>query len=130
MTSQSPAPAEEQESLFPKGSYGPAETLRLVLEICPGERPLQPEFGCAIHQLDERNLQREELVAGLMEEALDRWLPALRVQRVEVDSLVDGRLSARAWIGGRCESFVVSLRKGTQPNDVLPANPAQRGGES
>ena len=101
---------EQRLDLFPRGHLKPVEMIRLVLEVRPGERPLQPEFGCSIRDLGQEGLVVPQLVAGLMEEAIERWLPALQVQRVEVDSVTQEKVSARVWLGGRCESFTVRLR--------------------
>jgi len=61
------------------------DTVRLVLEVRPGERPLLPEFGCRIHSLHSLGTEGErQVAAALAEEALERWVPWLGVERVEV----------------------------------------------
>ncbi|MFE7165884.1 GPW/gp25 family protein [Streptomyces sp. NPDC057616] len=62
------------------------EAIRLVLSTSPGERPMRPDFGCAIHDLvfapvNEQTagrIQHEVLVS------LDRWEPRIEVEEVEV----------------------------------------------
>jgi phage baseplate assembly protein W len=61
------------------------DTVRLILEIAPGERRLEPEFGCRMHdlpRLDSHALR--QVAAALAEEALERWAPWLGAERVEV----------------------------------------------
>lgn len=67
------------------GGAGPELTIRRVIETVPGERALQPSFGCAVHRL-ERVLDASEraVAAALIEESLERWVPWLGVSRVEV----------------------------------------------
>ncbi|WP_042422535.1 GPW/gp25 family protein [Streptacidiphilus anmyonensis] len=62
------------------------EAMRLVLATAPGERPMRPEFGCAIHDMvfapvneaTAGRIQHEVLVS------LDRWEPRIEVEDVEV----------------------------------------------
>jgi phage baseplate assembly protein W len=71
---------------------------RLVLEIVPGERRLLPEFGCRIHLLPSIATEAERhLAAALVEEALDLWVPYLRIDRAEVLGVEGGwiRLALR-----------------------------------
>jgi hypothetical protein len=61
------------------------ERLRLVLEVEPGERPLLPEFGCAVHRMPSIESEHERQIAAvLVEEALERWAPWARVRRADV----------------------------------------------
>ncbi|MGP4004432.1 GPW/gp25 family protein [Streptomyces sp. 8N706] len=64
------------------------EAIRLVLATAPGERPMRPEFGCAIHDLvfapvneDTAGRIQQEVRAGL-----DRWEPRIEVHDVEVST--------------------------------------------
>ncbi|MET9383045.1 GPW/gp25 family protein [Streptomyces sp. NPDC002928] len=67
------------------------EAVRLVLSTAPGERPMRPDFGCAIHDLvfapvNEQTagrIQHEVLVS------LDRWEPRIEVDEVEVTAGTD-----------------------------------------
>ncbi|EHN72600.1 GPW/gp25 family protein [Streptomyces coelicoflavus] len=64
------------------------EAMQLVLATAPGERPMRPEFGCAIHDLvfapvNEQTagrIQHEVLVS------LDRWEPRIEVHEVDVSA--------------------------------------------
>ena len=61
------------------------ESIRLILGTAPGERPMRPEFGCAIH--DHVFAPADASTAGRLEfeveAALDRWEP--RIQEIGVD---------------------------------------------
>lgn len=61
------------------------EAIALVLGTAPGERPMRPEYGCAIHDFvfapaDATTAGR---IAYEVRVSLDRWEP-----RVEVDDVV------------------------------------------
>lgn len=62
------------------------EAMRLVLATAPGERPMRPEFGCAIHDLVFAPVN--EQTAGRIQHevyvSLDRWEPRIEVQDVDV----------------------------------------------
>ncbi|MGP3967257.1 GPW/gp25 family protein [Streptomyces sp. 6N223] len=62
------------------------EAMRLVLATAPGERPMRPEFGCAIHDLVFAPVN--EQTAGRIQydvyTSLDRWEPRIEVHDVEV----------------------------------------------
>jgi uncharacterized protein len=69
------------------------QSIRLILSTAPGERPMRPEFGCAIHEhvfapADGRTAGRIELA---VREALRRWEP-----RVDVLDVTVGRHPAEA----------------------------------
>jgi phage baseplate assembly protein W len=62
------------------------EAMRLVLATAPGERPMRPEFGCAIHDLvfapvNDRTIGR---IRYEVRTCLDRWEPRIEVGSVEV----------------------------------------------
>ncbi|MFC1418216.1 GPW/gp25 family protein [Streptacidiphilus cavernicola] len=62
------------------------EAMQLVLATAPGERPMRPEFGCAIHDLVFAPVN--EATAGRIQHevrgCLDRWEPRIEVEDVEV----------------------------------------------
>ncbi|KNE78758.1 MULTISPECIES: GPW/gp25 family protein [Streptomyces] len=62
------------------------EAIRLVLATAPGERPMRPEYGCAIHDLVFAPVN--ESTAGRIQSevrsSLDRWEPRIEVDEVEV----------------------------------------------
>jgi uncharacterized protein len=62
------------------------ESIRLVLGTATGERPMRPEFGCAIH--DEVFAPASPAtfgrIAADVRSSLRRWEPRIAVQEVEV----------------------------------------------
>lgn len=62
------------------------EAMRLILATAPGERPMRPEFGCAIHDLVFAPVN--EQTAGRIQHevyvTLDRWEPRIEVHDVDV----------------------------------------------
>jgi phage baseplate assembly protein W len=64
-----------------------AQAIAIVLATAPGERPMRPEFGCAIH--DHVFAELDALTLGEMEravrEALARWEPRIEVISVGFD---------------------------------------------
>jgi phage baseplate assembly protein W len=74
------------------------ESMRLILATAPGERPMRPEFGCAVHDFvfapaDATTAGR---IAYEVRAALERWEP--RVEIVEVEVTVDPVAAATLWI--------------------------------
>ena len=62
------------------------EAIALVLGTAPGERPMRPEFGCAIHDFvfapaDATTAGR---IAYEVRASLDRWEPRIEVTDVDV----------------------------------------------
>ncbi|MFD0203264.1 hypothetical protein B0I31_110233 [Saccharothrix carnea] len=62
------------------------ESIRLILATAPGERPMRPEFGCAIHDLvfapaDAATAGR---IAYEVRLALERWEPRITLTDVSV----------------------------------------------
>jgi uncharacterized protein len=72
------------------------ESIRLILETAPGERPMRPEFGCAIH--DFVFAPADAATAGQLayevRAALDRWEPRIDLDDVQVrfDDVDNGTL--------------------------------------
>ncbi|BCL29568.1 GPW/gp25 family protein [Streptomyces aurantiacus] len=62
------------------------EAIQLVMATVPGERPMRPEFGCAIHDMVFAPIN-EETAGRIQHEvytSLDRWEPRIEVHEVEV----------------------------------------------
>jgi uncharacterized protein len=53
------------------------ESIRLILATAPGERPMRPEFGCAIHDFvfAPADAATAGQIAFEVRTALDRWEP-------------------------------------------------------
>lgn len=62
------------------------EAIRLILGTAYGERPMRPEFGCAIHDLVFGNADSETAarVAYEVRASLVRWEPRIEVLGVDV----------------------------------------------
>jgi len=69
------------------------ESIRLILATAPGERPMRPEFGCAVHDyvFAPADAATAGDIAYAVRVALDRWEPRITLEDVfvrfdEVDS--------------------------------------------
>nr|MBA2571026.1 GPW/gp25 family protein [Chloroflexota bacterium] len=62
------------------------EAIRLILATAPGERPMRPEFGCAIHDLvfASADAATAGRVAHEVRTALTRWEPRVEILGVEI----------------------------------------------
>jgi len=69
------------------------ESIRIILETAPGERPMRPEFGCGIHDFVYAPADAE--TAGRLgyevRAALARWEPRIEVNDVVVTIDTDDR---------------------------------------
>jgi phage baseplate assembly protein W len=63
------------------------ESIRIVLSTAPGERPMRPDFGCAIHDFvfAPADAATAGQIAFEVRAALDRWEPRVDVLEVRVD---------------------------------------------
>ncbi|HEX2300557.1 MAG TPA: GPW/gp25 family protein [Pseudonocardiaceae bacterium] len=63
-----------------------AESIRIILGTAPGERPMRPEFGCAIHDLvfAPADASTAGQLAYHVRLALDRWEPRIDLEDVVV----------------------------------------------
>ena len=61
--------------------------MRMILSTAPGERPMRPDFGCAIWDLlfEPINTNTVGLMAEATIEALSRWEPRIEVDDVDVE---------------------------------------------
>lgn len=62
------------------------ESIRLILATAPGERPMRPEFGCAVHDyvFAPADSSTAGSVSYAVRVALDRWEPRIEVRDVVV----------------------------------------------
>ena len=63
------------------------EAIGLILATSPGERPMRPQFGCAVHDyvfetVDAYTVGRLERAVRI---ALDRWEPRIEVLAIDID---------------------------------------------
>lgn len=72
------------------------EAIRLILGTAPGERPMRPEFGCAVHDyvFAPADVGTAGQLAYEVRLALERWEPRIDVAEVSVrfDAVDDGVL--------------------------------------
>ncbi|RLK58259.1 GPW/gp25 family protein [Actinokineospora cianjurensis] len=72
------------------------ESIRLILGTSPGERPMRPEFGCAIHDLvfAPADAATAGQLAYEVRISLERWEPRITLDDVVVgfDAVDDGML--------------------------------------
>ncbi|MEV6954692.1 GPW/gp25 family protein [Streptomyces sp. NPDC051183] len=73
---------------------GPADveqSVRLILNTEPGERPMRPEFGCAVRDyvFDSFDFSTSAALAQEVRRALERWEPRIVVDDVRVVRTVD-----------------------------------------
>ena len=72
------------------------ESIRLILGTAPGERPMRPAFGCAIHDLvfAPAVAATAGRIAYEVRLSLERWEPRIELTDVVVrfDEVEDGRL--------------------------------------
>jgi phage baseplate assembly protein W len=72
------------------------ESIRLILGTAPGERPMRPEFGCAIHEFAfaPADAGTAGQIVYEVRAALERWEPRIDVDTVLVrfDDVDNGML--------------------------------------
>jgi uncharacterized protein len=63
------------------------QAIRLILGTAPGERPMRPEFGCAVHDFIFDNIDAELIghVEAAIHSALARWEPRIDVTSLTFD---------------------------------------------
>ncbi|GAA1214609.1 GPW/gp25 family protein [Kitasatospora nipponensis] len=106
------------------------ESITLILATAPGERPMRPEFGCAVHEhvFARADEDTAGLIAYEVRRALDRWEPRIEVEDVEVS--FDTQDSGTLYIDIR---YTVrgtnSPRNLVFPFYVIPLHDDTRGGD-
>lgn len=72
------------------------ESIRIILATSPGERPMRPEFGCAVHDyvFAPADASTAGDIAYVVKVALERWEPRIELEGVEVrfDEVEQGTL--------------------------------------
>ena len=60
------------------------QAIFIILMTALGERVMRPEFGCRIHELifDPANNQTAATAERYVQEALARWEPRIRIERI------------------------------------------------
>ncbi|MEI2732808.1 MAG: GPW/gp25 family protein [Dermatophilaceae bacterium] len=68
------------------GSREIEESIRLILATSPGERPMRPEFGCAVHDyvFAPADASTAGDIAYVVRVALERWEPRIELEGIDV----------------------------------------------
>lgn len=63
------------------------QAIRVILGTAPGERPMRPEFGCAVHDFVFDTIDAELVgrVNAAVHTALARWEPRIEVLSLDFD---------------------------------------------
>jgi phage baseplate assembly protein W len=105
------------------------ESIRLIVGTAYGERPMRPEFGCAVHDyvFAPADATTAGQIAYEVRLSLERWEPRIEVLEVEVDT--DPRDDATLWIDIHYEHRGTNdPRNLVFPFYVIPAEPGAAAG--
>jgi phage baseplate assembly protein W len=83
-----PLAADQRGALSLAHGIGDIEqAIRLILGTAPGERPMRPEFGCAVHDFVFDTIDAEMIgrVDTAVHQALARWEPRIRVLALDFE---------------------------------------------
>ena len=110
--------------LLVSGEHDIDQSIRLIIDTRPGERPMRPEFGCGVHeQVFERlDAQTTGKLEVAIRAALDRWEPRVQVEAIdfEPDTGPDGVSMLRIGLTYRVRA-TNSRRNLVHPFYVIPA---------
>jgi uncharacterized protein len=102
------------------------QAINLILSTAPGERPMRPEFGCAVHDYLFDVIDGETIgnVLAAIRSALTRWEPRIDIESLDSDlsEVDDGRLIIT--IGYRVRA-TNAKRNLVYPFYVIPAEEAE-----
>jgi len=64
-----------------------AQAISIILATAPGERPMRPEFGCAVHDhvFDVLDASAFGAIESAVRQAIERWEPRASVLAVDFD---------------------------------------------
>jgi uncharacterized protein len=99
------------------------QAIRLILSTAPGERPMRPEFGCAVHDCVFERIDADTLarIDQAVRVALDRWEPRIALEEVTFETRREGELLVNLGYRLRATSDVRNL---VFPFYVVPAEEA------
>jgi phage baseplate assembly protein W len=109
-----------------RGEDDTAQAIRIILGTVPGERPMRPEFGCAIHDF-VFDIIDAELVGKIdtaVRVALDRWEPRIDLESIDFDlsRMADGVIEIWIAYSIRATSRLHNL---VYPFYVIPADESE-----
>jgi uncharacterized protein len=102
------------------------QALHVILSTAPGERPMRPEFGCAVHDFIFDTIDAETV--GKMEvairNAITRWEPRIDVDAIDfgLDEVTEGRLQITIGYRIRATNAKYNL---VYPFYVIPAEESE-----
>ena len=64
-----------------------AQAISIILATAPGERPMRPEFGCAVHDhvFEVLDASAFGAIENAVRQAIERWEPRVTVSAVDFD---------------------------------------------
>jgi uncharacterized protein len=70
------------------------QAIGIILSTAPGERPMRPEFGCAVHDCVFERIEADTLarIDRAVRVALDRWEPRIDVEDIVFETRREGEL--------------------------------------
>ncbi len=70
------------------------QAIEIILSTAPGERPMRPEFGCAVHDCVFERIEADTLarIDEAVRVALDRWEPRIVLDEVSFETRREGEL--------------------------------------
>ena len=70
------------------------QAIRIILSTAPGERPMRPEFGCAVHECLFERIEADTLarIDKAVRVALDRWEPRIAIEDIVFENRSEGEL--------------------------------------
>jgi uncharacterized protein len=99
------------------------QAIGLILSTAPGERPMRPEFGCAVHDCVFERIDADTLarIDQAVRVALDRWEPRIDLDDVAFETRREGELLVHLRFSLRATNDVRNL---VFPFYVVPAEEA------
>ena len=99
------------------------QAIRIILSTAPGERPMRPEFGCAVHDCVFERIEADTLarIDQAVRVALDRWEPRVAIEDIVFESRREGELLVHLRYRLRATNDVRNL---VFPFYVVPAEDA------
>jgi phage baseplate assembly protein W len=109
-----------------RGEADVEQAIAIILGTAPGERPMRPEFGCAVHDyvFDTIDASTVGRMGAAIREALDRWEPRIEVLGLDfgLDRAAHGELEVTVSYRVRATN---TRRNLVYPFYVIPADEAE-----
>ena len=103
-----------------RGEIDVDQAIRIILSTAPGERPMRPEFGCAVHDCVFERIEADTLarIDQAVRVALDRWEPRIAIEDIAFEARREGELLVHLRYRVRATNDVRNL---VYPFYVVPA---------